>query len=382
MALWISPWPRVQCAKYLSQVVQGPCLDHFLLKQPTNSGLLGVLTSEMYVVTGPCTLAMMLCTWKTQRVCNGQADCCSVLILRASFSEILQWLWILQGKLVQLPNPWDLVWPLLQWAKSSPQSIYLDIRILAGQDVAAPQTPANNAISKLRTGLPSTSYTQFLFHPKSKPYWTLCPREVAPNSAGGGRGLPLMDRRNSSNTNLSKPTLPAGKTSPVLIPSKGRSGGSPRLAQSILGKTDPRGGVPSSLPSVSVMDQYQSQRRSIDQADKSRSPSSRNSPSRRNVELEGPTSRRGSSARRPSVSAATPSMSVSKVTVDAQIDPQASPPSLGRRASVSQHKLFQYETVSTPHNRPFHCCPPARTFPVKKADLGSSHGRNEHFQRL
>src|ERR1700729_4184064 len=168
---------------------------------------------------------------------------------------------------------------------------------------------------------------------------SLSPRN-GPNASGGrSPSMPLMDRRNSSNTNLAKSTASSAKTAPMSIPPKGRSGGSPQLTQSTLSKADSRGGgVPSSLPGASAMDQCQSQRR-LEQGDKSRSPSSRNSPSRKLVELEGTLSRRSSADRRPSVSKVTPSSSVSNVTVDAQMQGQSPPASLRHRASVSSASI-------------------------------------------
>ena len=164
----------------------------------------------------------------------------------------------------------------------------------------------------------------------------------SPGAAGGGRApaMPLADRRNSSNSILPKPTSLSVKTSPVSNQAKAKSGGSPQITQSTLTKVDSRGGggVPSSLPNASTMDQYQGQRR-VEQGDKSRSPSSRNSPSRKLVELEGSLSRRSSADRRPSVSNVTPSSSVSKITVDAQIGGHSPPPSLRHRASVSTTNL-------------------------------------------
>ena len=169
--------------------------------------------------------------------------------------------------------------------------------------------------------------------------------------AGRPAAMPLADRRNSSNAILPKPTSLSVKTSPV-IPVKGKNGGSPQLTQTTLAKVDSRGGggVPSSLPNASPMDQYQNQRRG-DQGDKSRSPSSRNSPSRKLVELEGSLSRRCTADRRPSVSNVTPSSSVSKITVDPQIvGDHSPPPSLRYHPSASTTNIPNWKP-SPPSSR-------------------------------
>jgi len=151
------------------------------------------------------------------------------------------------------------------------------------------------------------------------------------NATNGGKSpsMPLMDRRNSSNTNLTKVILPSTKAPPMSIASKSQ------LTQSAFAKSDPRGGVPPSLPNASAMDSNQ---RRYDQGDKSRSPSSRNSPSRKLIELDGNLSRRSSADRRPSVSSAAPNF-VSKVTVDAQMRGHSPPPSLRHHSPVSSTSL-------------------------------------------
>lgn len=173
-------------------------------------------------------------------------------------------------------------------------------------------------------------------------------------SPGEGRGpsMPLMDRRNSSNTNLNKSAVsPSAKTSPVSVPSKTRSGDSPQLPQTTLSKADARGGgIPSSLPNASAMDQYTQKRQtSVELAEKSRSPSSRHSPSRKNADLEEFNSRRMPGSRRPTITQATSGALVSKVTMDAQKDAQATSQSLRRRASVSNTNLLK--TPSPPSSR-------------------------------
>ncbi|KIM90671.1 hypothetical protein PILCRDRAFT_141808 [Piloderma croceum F 1598] len=173
----------------------------------------------------------------------------------------------------------------------------------------------------------------------------------SPGATGRAAAMPLADRRNSSNAILPKPTSLSVKTSPV-VTAKGKSGGSPQLAQATLAKVDSRGGggVPSSLPNGSPMDQYQNQRRG-DQGDKSRSPSSRNSPSRKLVELEGSLSRRCTADRRPSVSNVTPSSSASKVTVDPLIvGDHSPPPSLLHHASASTTNIPNWKP-SPPSSR-------------------------------
>lgn len=170
-------------------------------------------------------------------------------------------------------------------------------------------------------------------------------------SSGEGRGpsIPSMDRRNSSSTNLNKSAAPpSAKTSPVPIPPKSRSSGSPQLPQTTLSKADTRGGgVPSSLPNAFAMDQYPQKRQT--NAELARPPSSRHSPSRKNADLEEFNSRRIPGSRRPTITQATSATSISKVTVDAQKDAQGSLQSLGRHASVSNTNLLK--TPSPPSSR-------------------------------
>ncbi|CCM04828.1 uncharacterized protein FIBRA_07021 [Fibroporia radiculosa] len=117
----------------------------------------------------------------------------------------------------------------------------------------------------------------------------------------------------------------SGRTPAVSIPSRGRSGGSPQQGTMPLSGNSSRNanvnadGAASSLPSRSAMDQYQAGRRTNDHSER-RSEStntSQHSPGHRNADLGGSLSRR-STERRPSISTAAPSMSVSKVTVDVQ----------------------------------------------------------------
>ena len=167
-------------------------------------------------------------------------------------------------------------------------------------------------------------------------------------SAGEGRGpsMPVMDRRNSSNTSLNKPAVsPSAKTLPVSIPSKSRTGGSPQLPQTTLSKADARGGgVPLSLPNAPAMEQKRQTN-----AELVRPPTSRHSPSRKNTDLEEFNSRRIPGSRRPTITQATSATSISKVTVDAQKDVQGSPQSLRRRASASNTNHLK--TPSPPSSR-------------------------------
>lgn len=162
----------------------------------------------------------------------------------------------------------------------------------------------------------------------------LTPRSAPISAAPRGTTMPLMDRRNSSNTSLNR-TSPSSKTSSISIPSKGRSGGSPQLPQSNLSKPDTRGGaVPSSLPNGSALDQYpinQRRQSSLEQADKSRSPPSRSSPSRKVIDLEGTLPRRSSSARRPTITAAGIPGSPNKPTSGSPIEAQTTPPASTRQ---------------------------------------------------
>ncbi|GBE79746.1 hypothetical protein BKA93DRAFT_758522 [Sparassis latifolia] len=132
---------------------------------------------------------------------------------------------------------------------------------------------------------------------------------------------PLIVRRQSYNPTRTDSMAP--RSPPITIPVRARSGGSPQQpSMSLTGNAsrNPDGdSFTSSLPNKSVTDQHQAQRRSAADifGDKRSDASggSQNSPVRRNAELGGSVSRR-SIERRPSITAALPSMSVSKVTVD------------------------------------------------------------------
>jgi hypothetical protein len=98
--------------------------------------------------------------------------------------------------------------------------------------------------------------------------------------------------------------------------SKGRSGGSPQQLSASLTSAGSKGSVP--LPNSSIADRY----RQMGAAGKSEerldpSHSSNSSPVRKQIELDGTISRRGTN-RRPSVSNALPTTAVSKVAVDPQ----------------------------------------------------------------
>lgn len=179
-------------------------------------------------------------------------------------------------------------------------------------------------------------------------------------SASGGRGpsgqpsVPPLDRRNSGNASpSSKSNILSGKTPAMAIPAKARSGGSPQQIPASLASNTSRGSggnvIPSSAPTSSAMEQYNIQRRqTVPEYTEKRidSPrSSHSSPSRRHLDLEGSISRR-SSGGRPSLPVATPSMSVTKLTVDAQ--PQTP---LRRRSSVSSTNSLPSK-LSPPGARP------------------------------
>lgn len=121
------------------------------------------------------------------------------------------------------------------------------------------------------------------------------------------------------------------KTTSLAIPAKMRSGGSPQQVMSPLTNAPSRSStgdsIPSPLPSSNGMDQILLPRRSIDaQAEKRRDHSreSKQSPGRKNTELAGTLSRKGSS-HRPSISSVTAPTSVNKITVEAQAQPRKAP---------------------------------------------------------
>ncbi|OCH90705.1 hypothetical protein OBBRIDRAFT_793023 [Obba rivulosa] len=153
---------------------------------------------------------------------------------------------------------------------------------------------------------------------------------------------PVMSRRSSSNV-VASPTKTESvspRSAPVAIPSKSRSRGSPKQGASLLigsAARNPEGeSAAASVPTKSAVEPEQPQRRSA--ADPLPPGESRPDPSTTSQELPGRKSAdwggtlpRHSSERRPSISAAIPSMSLSKVTVDAQLQ--------RRRASTANNGL-------------------------------------------
>jgi hypothetical protein len=153
--------------------------------------------------------------------------------------------------------------------------------------------------------------------------------------AGSKVSMPSFDRRNSGNSSPRSGSV--SRTASVSISGKAR-GGSPKQTISSLGSNLPRSSsgnaISTSVPTTSAVEQHHNQRRQalLDSADKrNEGPhSSQSSPSRRNVDLEASVTPKRNSSRGPSVTPATPSVSLSKVVADSR--PQAS---VRRRASVS-----------------------------------------------
>ena len=152
-----------------------------------------------------------------------------------------------------------------------------------------------------------------------------------PSPTGSLRGhpqshTPAIVRRGSYHlASAPKPDTTLVRTAPVAIPTKGRSGGSPpQLASSLTSKASNNSGgdtSSSSLPTSSGMDQYVLQRRPVETRVDKPPLDTKYSPGRKHAELTGSISRKGNGAatnNRPSISAATPSMSLTKVVVDAQ----------------------------------------------------------------
>ncbi|EMD40633.1 hypothetical protein CERSUDRAFT_111213 [Gelatoporia subvermispora B] len=153
---------------------------------------------------------------------------------------------------------------------------------------------------------------------------------------------PAMSRRSSSNV-VASPTRTESvspRSAPVAIPSKSRSRGSPKQGAAMLTSSATRNqdgdGTAASMPAKSTLEQEQPQRRPT--ADPSASgerrpdavATSQEPPGRKSADWGGTLGRR-SSERRPSISAAIPSMSLSKVTVDAQLQ--------RRRASTANNGM-------------------------------------------
>ncbi|KAI0082572.1 hypothetical protein K474DRAFT_1655376 [Panus rudis PR-1116 ss-1] len=162
------------------------------------------------------------------------------------------------------------------------------------------------------------------------------------------------------------------RSPPLAIPIRGKSGSPQQLPTSLhnSSRDDTGDTTSSSLPNSSILDDMFKNRRAEKRPDVGES---KHSPGRKHAELSGSISRKGIGAgaaitRRPSLSAATPSMSVSKVTVDAQprrrdspkvvstqSPKQASPPSSTRSSDSSgqdnkDHKK-ESKDLSTPSRK-------------------------------
>ncbi|KAF9469091.1 hypothetical protein BDZ94DRAFT_1245345 [Collybia nuda] len=193
---------------------------------------------------------------------------------------------------------------------------------------------------------------------------------AARTSTGSKASMPAFDRRNSGNSSPRSGSV-SGRTASMSISGKVR-GSSPKQAIAALGnnlsRTSSGNTISTSVPTSSSMEQHHTNRRQalLDPADKrSEGPySSQSSPSRKNVDLESP---RRNSSRGPSVTPATPSVSLSKVVVNSR--PQAS---VRRRNSISNSS--SPVTKSSPpqprlSDRPSFVIPRA---PRKEGDMLSS----------
>lgn len=202
--------------------------------------------------------------------------------------------------------------------------------------IGAADWPSVSAIHRI----PIPSDIKALLDSISAPAPTTRGNASPPFPSGSLRGNPTQSpttpsvvRRSSVASSNRFDTL-TSRTAPVAISGRIRPGGSPQQLPSSLTSNGIRDedadAISSSLPEKSTLDQLFAPRRSgavdarVDKRDVSHEPS-RMSPSRKYVELGGSLSRRGSESRtngsvtrRPSISAAIPSMQISKVTIDAQ----------------------------------------------------------------
>lgn len=208
--------------------------------------------------------------------------------------------------------------------------------------------------------------------PRGSPVPTL---SVSGGRAGTGSKAPMpgFDRRNSGNSSPRSGSV-SGRTASVSISGKAR-GSSPKQSISALGNNLSRTGsgnaISTSVPTSSSMEQHHAQRRQalLDSADKrNEGPhSSQSSPSRKNVDLEASITPKRNSSRGPSVTPATPSVSLSKVVVNSR--PQAS---VRRRNSISSSNAPVPKSSPPqprPSDRPSFVVPRA---PKKDGDISSS----------
>ncbi|KAF9006486.1 hypothetical protein BDQ17DRAFT_1351826 [Cyathus striatus] len=181
---------------------------------------------------------------------------------------------------------------------------------------------------------------------------------IPPSSSGSVRGsavgkspMPSFDRRNSGNSSPSSRSnsLSAAKTSGMTIPTKSRSGGSPKQTNAALGATIPRAGsghsISTSVTNSATLQHHSPRRQPIpeftDKPVQGGTHSSHSSPNRKHMDLDvNSTPRRVSSMKR---SSASPSASASTNGTE-------------RRSPESQQHVRRRSSISHPPPTP----PPAK----------------------
>lgn len=194
--------------------------------------------------------------------------------------------------------------------------------------------------------------------------------------ANGNRsGFSTFDRRGSNASITNRPGSSSAKSPAASSSSRGRSGtgGSPKPPHQApvtnLLRSSSSTAIPSSLPTSLPMDQHHRDRRYDHDRQRSES-SSRASPSRKQSELEG-VLKHQSHSRRPSVTPATTSVSVSKVVVDGRTRSDTQPSSK-RRSSVSNSNIVLNPRGSSSQSRPSSRPTSFMARPIVKEDDDSS----------
>ncbi|KAG9317582.1 hypothetical protein JVU11DRAFT_1790 [Chiua virens] len=297
-----SPLCPVRCARCSSRV------------------LLAVRTSATSATTEPTIPALTSSISRTQKVASLFPR--PLLFPTHLYSQVLQWLWLLQGLLPSSPIPSVLTQSPSQWTRSNPKLTVYNNNGWPG--CCRPPTQSEQRLIQ-PADWPTVSIVHNIPMPpeiKSVLDAILARGSPHPPSVSSARtqpqhqsSPPVLDRRNSTNSPSNRPSICSSKTQPVCIPSRGRSGGSPGPQGSAAAGATPRSSAP-------ISDQHTlSRRQTITEGtkEKSRAPSAR-----RHADQDGSLPRRNGSVR-PSLSAVAPSYSPSRPSGDSPPQNQCSP---------------------------------------------------------
>jgi len=328
-------------------------------KQPSAYSLppsLGVPISAISVAIASPIRAWMFCISRMQKVKTKSTSRTNLFANLVDYSGFVQWLWLLQGQWSETITLSVADKGRPQWARTSPPQKQAGYNNPGWPGCCRP--PAANEYRMIQAAdWRSVSIIhQVPIPPDIKAALdSLGTRgsPIPPSSGrgGGGGGRPVMpsfDRRNGGSSGpSSRSSSLSGKTSAMSISSKAR-GSSPKQLHASLGSSLSRSSsgnaISTSVPTSSPLEQGIQRRQTPGDFSAERrvdgTHSLHSSPSRRNVDLDASITPKRNSSGRPSVTPATPSVSLSKVVVDGR--PQAS---IRRRASVSS------SPKSSPHSQ-------------------------------